>query len=436
MKRHVLRISLTLVILAAMCIPAGISVYAKQPNIHVVHVDLPFEKEGTLNGADYRISVPEEWNGTLLVYARGYSAEIPPPPVQIAPGYGPTSAEEDLLAEGYALAGSAYSSGGWSVKEGMQNTLALTNYFKGQVGKPEHVIVWGCSMGTAIALKSIEKYPGIYDGAVAESGLNAGFPMQLDYYLAFCLAYAVAFDGWPEDWGPLGDIREDISFADDVLPVVFPQYIDPANYGKWEFIKLVTDYPEDAFWAMSPWGAPWPLLTFMFGTEAFAEVEERAHGTVMQNLDHLYSLTQDEIDDLSLLGVDAVSLLEEMNGMTDIEASKPGRKYVERYSAYSGDITGPVITLHNSEDPLCPVAHNCIYRDTVAAAGNSYLLLQVFTEWMGHANFTVEQYVLTVQAMKDWLDSGIKPSPPDSTAFPAAEGFLPGYVIPPWPFAE
>ena len=132
----------------------------------------------------------------------------------------------------------------------------------------------------------------------------------------------------------------------------------------------------------------------------------------------------------------ADALLAEMNEMTDIEASKPGRKYVERYSAYSGDINGPVITLHNREDPLCPVAHNNVYRDTVTAAGNSDMLLQVFTEWMGHANFTIEQYVLTVEAMNDWLDSGIKPSPPDSTAFPAAECFIPGYVIPPWPFVE
>ena len=50
------------------------------------HVDLPFEQEGTHNATEYRIRVPANWNGTLLVYVHGWDAGIPPPPVQIAPG--------------------------------------------------------------------------------------------------------------------------------------------------------------------------------------------------------------------------------------------------------------------------------------------------------------------------------------------------------------
>ncbi len=437
MKRNILRISLIMVLLVTLCATATVSVYGKSPKAHVL---LSFEEEGILKGAEYRISVPREWNGTLLVYARGYSAEIPPPPVQIAPGWlDPvtlidTRAEFTLLADGYALAGSSFSSGGFAIREGVKNTKDLVKYFKKRVGNPEHVIVWGCSMGTVVALKSIEKYPGIYDGAIAESGLNAGLPMQVDWFLGFFLAYAVAFDGWPEEWGPLGDVRDDINFEADVLPIIFPQYTDSANFGKWEFIRLVVDYPEELFWAMSPWGAPWPFINFMFGTEAWAELEQRAKGTVMQNLDHVYNLTEAEIADLSLLGVDASSLLADMNERTDIEARKPARKYLEHYGGYSGDITGPVITLHNRADPLCHVAHTGVYRDIVGEAGKADLLLQVFTDAVGHGNFTANQFVLTVEAMKQWLDTGIKPDPPDSASFPASEGFIPGFVIPPWPF--
>ena len=74
------------------------------------------------------------------------------------------------------------------------------------------------------------------------------------------------------------------------------------------------------------------------------------------------------------------------------------------------------------------------YRDIVEEAGNSDLLLQVFTNEVGHANFTAEQFVLTVEAMKDWLDTGTRPDIPDSAAFPVADGFIENFVIPEWPF--
>ena len=339
-------------------VPASVSVYAKQPK---AHVDLTngFDEQGTLNGAEYRIRVPSNWNGTLLVYAHGFSPTLIPQPVPIAPGIGPASSEDLLLDAGYALAGSAFSVPGSAIKEGIKDTKSLTNYFKGKVGKPEHVIVWGTSLGSGVALTCIEKYPGIYDGAIADSGLLAGLPMHGDMGLAFLLAYAVAFDGWPEAWGPLGDLRDDLDFFGDVLPMVMAQYVDlPANLGKWEFVKLVTDYPQDLFWTPSPFlGLPWPIINFLFYTGTV--------DPVVQNLDHVYSLTEDEILYLNGLGVDADALLAEMNANTNIEASKKARKYLERYCEFSGDITGPVITLHNQADPLSHVSYASVYRDLV-----------------------------------------------------------------------
>jgi pimeloyl-ACP methyl ester carboxylesterase len=424
MKKQILRIILVSALIVTLSVPASISVYAKQPK---AHVDLTngFDEQGTLNGAEYRIRVPANWNGTLLVYAHGFSPTLIPQPVPIAPGIGPASSEEALLDAGYALAGSAFSVPGNAIKEGIQDTHALTNYFKGQVGNPEHVIVWGTSLGSGVALTCIEKYPGIYDGAIADSGLLAGLPMHGDMGLAFLLAYAVAFD-WPEAWGPLGDLRDDLDFMTEVLPTILPQYIDGTNFGKWEFVRLVTDYPSALFWTPSPFGLPWPLINFLFYTGAV--------DPVVQNLDHVYSLEGSEIAYLSGLGVNADALLDEMNASTNIEASKKERKYIERYCEFSGDITCPVITLHNQADPLAHVSYAGVYRDLVVEAGKDDLLLQVFTEEMGHGVFTANQYVLTVKAMKDWLDTGFKPLPPDSAAFPESAGFIENFEIPDWPF--
>ena len=181
------------------------------------HVDLPVNLEGSLNGANYTIRVPVNWNGTLLVYAHGYMDELQTPPIDAAPG-GPVG-ETILLSLGYAVAGTANRHAGWAIKEGIENTLALTEFFNGHVGKPEHVILWGFSMGSVIALKSIEKYPGIYDGAIAGAGLAAGTPPNFDQALAMSLAYDVAF-GWPEQWGTVGDVRDNLDFDTSFPPFV------------------------------------------------------------------------------------------------------------------------------------------------------------------------------------------------------------------------
>jgi len=95
---------------------------------------LPADLLGELEGVPYRILVPENWNGTLLVYAHGYGESGPP--------LAPKAADVDaLLAEGYAMAASNFAGTGWTVKEGMQNTVALTAAFRGMIGNPKTTIL-------------------------------------------------------------------------------------------------------------------------------------------------------------------------------------------------------------------------------------------------------------------------------------------------------
>jgi len=169
------------------------------------HVPLPVDLSGELNGADYIIRAPLNWNGTLLVFAHG--TQLVPGSAEIAPAAWPPavpSVEEALLTLGFALAGSGYAN---SPKDGVQRTLALTNFFKGKVGNPSRTIVWGNSLGGLVALKLVEEHPGIYDGCVAIGATCAGRPENMDSALAFGLAYDAAF-GWPEAaWGPVEDVR-------------------------------------------------------------------------------------------------------------------------------------------------------------------------------------------------------------------------------------
>ena len=65
----------------------------------------------------YKIRVPDNWNGVLILYAHWYYLGPPPPEAEAAPG----GMEDILLLHGYALAGSAFRGSGWQVKEGTQH---------------------------------------------------------------------------------------------------------------------------------------------------------------------------------------------------------------------------------------------------------------------------------------------------------------------------
>ena len=63
------------------------------------------------SGAGWTIEMPAKWNGTLLLYAHGYSPVFSTAPPESAP----REVRQPLLSEGYALAASAYSAAGWAL---------------------------------------------------------------------------------------------------------------------------------------------------------------------------------------------------------------------------------------------------------------------------------------------------------------------------------
>ncbi|MGB0386182.1 MAG: alpha/beta hydrolase family protein [Ardenticatenaceae bacterium] len=387
---------------------------------------------GTIDGANYRIRVPANWdNGTLVVYAHGYrdkadhAGETDDTSVEAAPGG--TGMEDALLAMGYAVAGSAYRDNGWAVQEGISDTLALTNHFSDTVGAPDKTILWGFSMGSVVTFKSIELYPDVYDGAIPACAVGAGATKSWDSALAMALAYDVLFD-WPAEWGTVTDVADDLDFETQVRPVLITQVQDPANRGKFEFMRLLGGLPAEQFYD----GTNWLFTDMFFFTEGRAELERRAGGPATQNLDHTYSLTDEQKtylqNDHSL---NADPFLTQMNERTNISADPSARAYLEQYANYTGNIQRPVITLHTEKDGLVPVANESVYSDTVAAAGQSDRLYQAYTESVGHCTFTPQQLIATLSAMDNWLAG----TAPTAANFPAAAGFMPDFEPAAWPIA-
>ncbi|MGC4114401.1 MAG: hypothetical protein QM765_07275 [Myxococcales bacterium] len=400
-----------------------------------VKVDLPVNLSGTMSGAPYRIRVPANWNGTLLVFAHGYGRQLTPF-LPITPSYVDPMQEEHFLALGYALAASAYSSGGWAVDEGLEQTAELTRYFRRTIGHPEKTILWGRSMGSAVTLRSIETHPNLYDGAIPMCDVAAGTTRTFDETVDLSVAYDLLF-GWPASWGDIGNVRNDLVFTRDVAPVVASKLLNAdgtlnrANFAKFEFLRLVAHRSPAGFYQPpTPYEPPFLFQAMYFATEALAEIQVRAGGHVVQNVDHLYSLTAAEKAYLASMGIDADTLLAAMNARRTVTADPHARRYLERYADYSGHIKGPVLTLHGIYDGLVIPQHESKYRETVEAAGRGDRLVQTFTTSVGHCDYSNAQLEAVVRAMESWIDTRSAPTP---ASFPEAIGFIPGYMPGPWP---
>jgi pimeloyl-ACP methyl ester carboxylesterase len=155
--------------------------------------------------------MPEKFNGTVLVYSHGYRVSTPIPaalavplglntgaykPISypaFAPSFGSSVAyqasneaevskseavAEQLLTQGYALAGSGYARQGWAANEGVEAGEKLISYINsGAIAKTKKIMVWGNSLGAMISSTIAERNPGKVAGVFGTCGVQEG-PMQ------------------------------------------------------------------------------------------------------------------------------------------------------------------------------------------------------------------------------------------------------------------
>jgi pimeloyl-ACP methyl ester carboxylesterase len=360
-------------------------------------------QEGAIGpGSMYAIDVPADWNGDLVLYAHGIvQADLAVALPTDQDGFGPV--RDSLLAAGYAVAASSYSSNGWALADAVQRTHQLGKIFTSTFGKPRRVFLAGHSLGALAIVKMAETYPTQYAGALAmcgplggalpEIGYVADARVTLDFYFPGLLP------GTPLDV-PAGTVFEPPTASTPGSPLFWKVYstlFDPANQGNLFQWALAAKLP---FADGNELGAT-ALNVVGFELRYTNDLVQRVNGkTPYDNLETVYQVnaTPDPATNAYLS-----ALLNQ--GVARFEADPAAVNFYTRNDAPSGRIGIPVLTLHTTRDPAVPIAHEAVFAGTVALAGRSDLLRQRSVDAWGHCGFTTGQMLAGFNELVAWVDA-------------------------------
>lgn len=335
----------------------------------------PKTEIGEIDGAKFRIDVPEGWNGGLVMYCHGYS----PRPGSFGAAAPPVAGI--FLKEGYAVAQSGYAAGGWAIEEAMADTQALRRYFSRKYGAPKETYVTGHSMGGFLTMALLESFPNDYDGGLALCGPLAPASWFMTRR-AFDLR--VVFDYFFP-----GALPNPVKIPADFV-------LSPARNGAIE--KLLDSKPEQSA-AVRRWASlrnnKETAATLVFFTYLLKELEERAGGNPFDNRNTIYDGSGDD----DALNDHAVRYRSEPRAMA----------YLERYYTPTGRLTRPMLAIHTTYDPLVPPWTPNMYQILAERADSDQFFVQQYVKRAGHCAIQPEEIGRGFQQLRQWTAVGTRP---------------------------
>ena len=352
----------------------------------------PGRYDGTLNGADYLINVPDGWNGGLVMLAHGYQGEA------TIPGLVETEPlEQHLTDRGYAWAASGYRSKGYRPDWFLDDTLALRGLFIERFGQPRWTIIHGRSMGGHVAIASLELHPEVYQGGLIECGVIDGVGL-VDWLRAYTAA-AEYFSGLP------------------LLDTPRPEF-DMLVNTKWlELMGKPGSYTERGkrFDSVVKYlaGGDLPLRLDGLAQRYVLNLNPRDPGpNRAQEFARHADTRQIHYDIDPGFGLDADTLNREIPRFVPAaDARSPERNPV--FAELTGRIRVQVMTLHETGDFRTPFRLEQDYRRRTERAGTAHLLVQRAVAQAAHCGFANTERVPAFDDLVAWIENGTVPKGDD-----------------------
>ncbi|HEX2321197.1 MAG TPA: hypothetical protein VHJ18_19650 [Streptosporangiaceae bacterium] len=386
------------------------------------------------DGATYLIEVPAQWNQMLFLYSHGY---VTPGGNNPAQDVGDPVTGGWLLSHGYAIAGSSYATTGWAIQQALPDQIATLDLFSAQVGKPQHTIAWGHSLGGIITAGLIQTYPDRFSAAMPMCGVLAGGVATWNSALDGAFAFQQLADPSVQITGitnPLANLQgaEAAIAAAQATPAGRARIALGAALGDtpgW-FTPLSAEPGATDFADQEANQFQWDAnVDFPFIFAFRAELEARAGGNPSWNTGVNYahqlaiSANRSEVEALyKAAGLSLRADLRKLNKAARISADPAAVSYLAKNISFNGKLTIPVLSMHTTGDGLVIPQNEQAYANVVRRAGRAFLLRQVFVDRAGHCTFTPAETITAAQGLLRrmqtgrWQDSELTPDNMNSAA--------------------
>ena len=376
---------------------------------------------GTLqDGAAWIADVPEDWNGTLIVFSHGFGVTVP----QNAPS---EAVRLRLLEEGYALTGSSYdvSETLWALESAERDQVATVAAVTEKIGEPTRTLSVGQSMGGLVNARLARSGAGGIDGALGLCGLVAGANDLHTYQLD--AEYTIARLLLPDTPVKLVDFASEAEGATtgrQLTDAVVAAQKTPEGRAR---VALAAAYLNLPAWApgrdrpaAGDWEAQqaqqyeWLARGVLNSVEPARYHLEKALGgnnSGNKGVDYARVLATSQHAPLvkalyRKAGLDLRADLRNLTSHAAVAADPTAVAAGERTSSAGQGLAVPLLDVHTVADDLVPVEQEARFAARVRASGDAPLLRQAYVGRQGHCAFTTAETVAALHALESRLDSG------------------------------
>ena len=344
-------------------------------------------ESGELNGAGFKIFVPEPWNGNLVLYAHGYA--FMGSPLQ--------SEDPDLkqkmglfLGKGFAVAASDYAYQGFALPQGVDDTEALRKYFIEKYGAPKQTLMVGHSMGGGVTLAMLENFGEHYDGGLALCPLSSRPYLQCRKEFDMYATFNGLFPGVVTSLKDIFDLEKPYQAEDARKMVPRAQEITKAIVEKDSALGVAFAKRFDLKFQDLP-------FSLFFNENVLRDLAQKSGGNPFDNTNTVYSGFPNDW---------------EVNQKAERLAATVDPGVIFSKYDRTGNINTPVVLMHTIYDQLIPPNYGVTnFENMIIDQGKTEFLSVYYTQGQGHCQFSPEETKMAFESLLSWLETGKKPIP-------------------------